>query len=219
MKKKNNNKNESSNIIMLLLPLIIVIIVGATIFGVTYAYFTASASNNKNIKGNTASVDLDLNVNRISTSASGNLIPLDNDAASLTTAAKGYGNSGSSFNSSLACIDKNNYSSCQIYQIDITNNSNVVLNISGGVTSLLGTNTPNLACAVMDSSTSVTSNRTCIGSNTIISNVRFNPNETKTYYIMVYINNLNGSQTDSGEFSGTVEFTSTGGRVTATFTS
>lgn len=203
---------------MLLLPLVIVIIIVSTIGGITYAYFTANANNNNVIKGNTASVSLGLNVNLISTKTTNNLIPLDNDTVSLTKAAKGYNNTGG-FNGNLACIDKNGYSSCQIYQVDVTNNSSATLELSGGVTSLSGANTPNLACAIMASSTSVTSNRTCIGSSTIASNVKFNANETKSYYILVYINNLNSPQTDKGDYSGTVEFSALGGRVTAHFES
>lgn len=219
MKKTNNKNVESSNIKMLLFPLIIVVILIVAVVGITYAYFSATASNNTGVKGNTAGVDLDLKVNRISTSASGNLIPVDSDITSLTTAAKGYGNTGNTFNANLSCIDKNGYSSCQVYQIDVTNTSDVTLNLTGGVTSLSGTKTPNLACAVMASSTSVTSNSTCVGNSTIASNVRFSANETKTYYIMVYINNLSNPQTDSGSFNGTVEFSALGGKVTATFSS
>lgn len=215
----NKANKRGSNIEKLLFPLIFVVVLVVIIVGVTYSFYSAYAENKNAIKGNTASTSLDLNVKLISTKASNNLVPLDSDINTLTTAAKGYNNLTDNFNANLACIDKNGYSSCQIYQIDVTNSSDVSLELSGGVTSLQGTNSPNLDCAVMASSTNVTSNSTCIGVSTIISNVKFNPNETKTYYILVYINNLSKAQTDSGSFNGTVEFFANGGRITAKFSS
>lgn len=219
MEKLYDNKKEKKDLKALLLPSVAVIVLVVIVAATTYTYFTAAATNNAGIQGNTADIDLDLDVTRISTAASGALLPLDNDVENLNMAAKGFGNTGNTFDGDLSCIDKEGFTACQIYQIDITNDSSSTISLSGGVTALSGTNMPNLNCAVMDSSTSITSNSTCVGSTTIASNVSFNANETKTYYIMVYVNNLGVSQNDSGSFSGTVEFFTGGGNVTAYFSS
>ncbi len=222
MKKKKNNTNKKSDINFktILFMLVIFIVVAATIAGVTYSYFNASDNTVDNpISGNTGNASLDLTVSLISTNATGKLIPLDNSVEDLTTAALGYNNPGNTFNSTYACLDKDGYPSCQIYQISVTNSSTVVAVVNGGVTSLTGTNTPNVACAVMATNASVTSNSSCVGSNTLASNVTFGIGETKTYYVMVYINNLNQSQGDRGSFGGVVEFSARDGKVTATFNS
>jgi len=186
--------------------------------GGTYAFFTATARDNDKIKGTTASkVDLELDVSKISTSANQNLIPLDNDVVTLTTAAKGYNFTGTDYDSAKSCIDKNGYSVCQVYEIKIKNNSTASVVLDGGVTSLYGENTPNIACAVMNTSISVTNNSTCLTDNAIADNLKLEAGGSKTFYIMVYINNLHTEQHDTGDFKGTVTFSGVSGGVTAEF--
>lgn len=204
-------------IFTIILPILLVVLLVVGVVSVTYAYFQASANNN-DIQGGTATAtELELKVAKISTSATGNLIPLDNDVESLTTAAKGYNFSGTTYDETKSCIDKNGYSVCQIYEITIKNNSTAAVVLNGGITSLEGEKTPNIACAVMNNSTSVTNNATCISSTSIANKEKINANDEKKYYMIVYINNLHTEQYDTGTFSGTVSFTSTNGGVTAGF--
>lgn len=188
--------------------------------GSAYAYYAATAT--ANISGTAAGAGLSLTVNKVSTGASGNLIPIDADTTTLTNAAKGWTGSaiGTSWNASYACKDKNGYSVCQIYEVKLTNNSSVAMNFNIGVTALSETNTPNIDVVKMASNISVTSATSIKGNATgIANNVTVSANGTSsTYYIMVFIKNLATAQTDNGAFSGTVTAVSTtGDQVKANF--
>lgn len=188
--------------------------------GSAYAYYAATAT--ANISGTAAGAGLSLTVNKVSTGASGNLIPIDADPTTLTKAAKGWTGSaiGTSWNASYACKDKNGYSVCQIYEVKLTNNSSVAMNFNIGVTALSGTNTPNIDVVKMDSNISVTSASSIRGNASgIANNVAVSANGTSsTYYIMVFIKNLTSAQTDKGAFSGTVTaISTTGSQVKANF--
>lgn len=190
--------------------------------GSAYAYYAATAT--ANISGTAAGIGegLSLTVNKVSTGASGNLIPIDADTTTLTNAAKGWTGSaiGTSWDASYACKDKNGYSVCQIYEVKLTNSSSASMNFNIGVTDLSGTNTPNIDVVKMDSNISVTSATSIKGSATgIANNVAVSANGTSsTYYIMVFIKNLDTAQTDNGAFSGTITAVSTtGDQVKANF--
>jgi len=185
-----------------------IIILILSIAGSAYAYYSASAS--ATISGTAGGGNLILKVEKLSTGATKDLIPLDNTTDMLTKAAKGYGNNTNSYDNTKSCIDKNGYTVCQVYKITITNNSGVAIVLNGGV-SLRGDNTPNIECAVMNSSISVTNNSSCQGSSTLAKKYSLGVNSSKEYYILVYINNKEGIQTDSGNFTGIVTFTSSDG--------
>ena len=185
-----------------------IIILILSIAGSAYAYYSASAS--ATISGTAGGGNLTLKVDKLSTSATKDLIPLDNTTDMLTKAAKGYGNNTNSYDNTKSCIDKNGYTVCQVYKITITNNSGVAIVLNGGV-SLRGYNAPNIECAVMNSSISVTNNSSCQGSSTLAKKYSLGVNSSKEYYILVYINNKEGIQTDSGNFTGIVTFTSSDG--------
>lgn len=201
MEKKKVNKS----IIYMISGIIVLLL---AIAGSAYAYYSASAS--ATISGTAGGGNLTLKVDKLSTSATKDLIPLDNTTDMLTKAAKGYGNNTNNYDSTKSCIDKNGYTVCQVYKITITNNSGVAIVLNGGV-SLRGDNTPNIECAVMNSSISVTNNSSCQGSSTLAKKYSLGVNSSKEYYILVYINNKEGIQTDSGNFTGIVTFTSSDG--------
>ena len=207
------NKNKILIYSIVGVALLILLVVGAT-----YAYFDAANNDNNIIQGGTADkVKLELKINKLSTSASEKLIPLDNDINSLTAAAKGYSFSGTTYDKTKSCIDKNGYSVCQVYEIKVTNNGSATVALSGGVTHLKGEKTPNLACAVMESNINVTNNSTCLTSTSLANNVKLPAGEEKKYYIIVYINNLHTEQYDVGEYNGIVTFSSLDGKLTANF--
>ena len=189
--------------------------------GSAYAYYAATAT--ANLSGTAAGAGLSLTVNKVSTGASGNLIPIDADPTTLTKAAKGWTGSaiGTSWNDSYACKDKNGYSVCQIYKVILTNSSSVAMKFNIGVTSLSGTKTPNIDVVKMASNISVTDVTSIKDSATGIANdVTVSANGTSsTYYIMVFIKNDQvEAQTDEGAFSGTVTAVSTtGSQVKANF--
>ena len=199
MKKIDNKK------VYMIFGIVILII---AIAGSAYAYYSATAS--ATISGTAGGGNLTINVRRVSTSANDSLIPLDNDITTLNKAILGEGNTSNSFDSTKSCIDKNGLTACQVYKIIISNNSSVSISLNGGV-SLKGSDTPNIECAVMDNDSSISNNKSCKGSKTLANKYSLNANTTKEYYILVYIKNINGVQTDTGNFTGTITFTSSDG--------
>lgn len=94
---------------------LIVIIVGAT-----YAYFTASATDDKNVKGNAATVTFGLSVNKITTvDMAYGLIPMKNKQAPNAAAQK--------------CLDDLGNAGCQMYKITINADSDTVMFLDGYV--------------------------------------------------------------------------------------
>ena len=178
------------------------------IAGSAYAYYSATAS--ATISGTAGGGNLTINVEKLSTSATGSLVPMDNDVTTLNKAILGEGNTSGSFDNTKACIDKNGYTACQIYKITISNNSKVSIKLNGGV-SLRGDETPNIECAVMNNTNSLSSNTSCKNSKSLANKYSLSANTTHDYYIIVYIKNINGVQTDTGNFTGTITFISSDG--------
>ena len=192
-----------------------IVILIIAIAGSAYAYYSATAS--ATISGTAGGGNLTINVEKLSTSATGSLVPMDNDVTTLNKAILGEGNTSGSFDNTKACIDKNGYTACQIYKITISNTSSVPIILNGGV-SLLGDETPNIECAVMNNTNSLSSNTTCRGNKSLANKYSLGANTTHDYYIIVYIKNINGLQTDTGNFTGTVTFISSdGSKVKARF--
>ena len=185
-----------------------IVILIIAIAGSAYAYYSATAS--ATISGTAGGGNFTINVEKLSTSATGSLVPMDNDVTTLNKAILGEGNTSGSFDNTKACIDKNGYTACQIYKITISNNSKVSINLNGGV-SLSGDETPNIECAVMDNINSLSSNTTCKSSKSLANKYSLGANTTHDYYIIVYIKNINGLQTDTGDFTGTITFISSDG--------
>ena len=204
-------KMTKSKIYMIVGICLLVLAIG----GSTYAYYAASRT--AEISGYAAGAGMEITVTPLSTTANeGNLIPLDNDIETLNKATLGYGNT-TGYDATKACIDINGYSACKTYEITVTNTGNAPLTVNGGV-SLFGANTPNIDCAVMTDEVTVESNASCKGKTTLADGVTIDAHDSKTYYIVVYIENINEEQNDSGAFSGTITFTSTvGGKLKAKF--
>ena len=188
--------------------------------GSAYAYYAATTSNNSvtGTAGGGAAPTLTVTKENTST---GNLIPIDMTAAMLTNAAKGSGNTGTTFDAAKACKDKNGYLVCQIYSVTVKNNSANTMSFNIGITALSGTNTPNIDAVKMASNVSVT-DITSIKSGKpagIASAISVGAGATSTkYYFMVFIKNLSTAQTDHGSFTGTITATSTtGAQVKAQF--
>ena len=180
-----------------------------SIAGSAYSYYSLVGVNEDSVYGTTnGSANMNLKVEKISSGATGSLIPVDNDTTTLTKAAVGEANTN--FENSKRCIDKNGYAACQIYKVTLTNKSSIDLVVSGGV-SLKGDETPNIECAIMSNINTVTDNTSCKGTKTLANNYTIKTNESKIYYIMVYVKNLNKVQTDIGEFTGTIFFNADNG--------
>ena len=180
-----------------------------SIAGSAYSYYSLVGVNEDSVYGTTSgSANMNLKVEKISSGATGSLIPVDNDTTTLTKAVIGEANTN--FEDNKRCIDKNGYAACQIYKVTLTNKSSIALVVSGGV-SLKGDNTPNIECAIMNDINTVADNTSCKGTKTLANNYTIKANESKIYYIMVYVKNLNKIQTDTGEFTGTIFFSADNG--------
>ena len=188
----------------------------AIVFGSTYAYYQARI-NSDQITNNTAKIKLELSVNKLSENATGDLIPLNNSTNNLTQAAKGYGNTSNTYDSTKSCIDKNGYTVCQIYEITIKNIGTETAVINGGITSLVGANTPNIVCAVMEKNMSVINNANCVSSTSLANNSELPANESIVYHIIVYINDTGQQQHDSGQFNGVITFSTSNDKIEANF--
>lgn len=195
------------------------------IIGATFAYFTATAEDTETIKGEAASTGLSLEVTQLSTGAVDGLIPLN--TADLQKAVTG---DTAATGEPKTCLDKNNNSICQVYSVKVTNEGNAVAAVTGTL-DLQPVNAPeeeitsaftNLKWQVLTDASTVDSDATSYGTgkNPIATNVSLDAAGTQTFYIVIWIENLEESQNaaDYGHFNGSVSFDSAeGSGISATF--
>ncbi len=208
---KNERKGQGTFYMIIAMLTLIVAIVGAT-----FAYFSLQASDENTVKGNAAKVGLSLEVRKVSVDASGDLIPLDETLLEKAIA-------GDSATENQMCVDKNGNTVCQVYELKVTNEGTAATAVNGSLALTAETitnlkwqimtdqNTP-----VMDSGQFKTTDDTEIAKNDTI---EANPG-SKTYYVMIWIDETENDQNDSdtGAFTGVVSFTSADGSgVTGTF--
>lgn len=175
--------------------------------GSAYAYYAATAQNNTDVTGTAGGgAEPTLTIEKTSTGATGELIPIDMDTATLTSAAK----------ATTPCKDKNGYTACQIYKVEVKNNANMAQAYNINLTSLTGGNVPNIEAVTMGTSSNTVASVTSIKANGSIctTNSVAAGQTTTACYFMVFIKNLNSAQSDKGSFTGTVTATSTTGAQT-----
>ncbi len=106
------------------------------IIGATFAYFTATQSNNNTITGNMATIQFGLNVTKVThvDETKGGMIPMSNNMvdAAVTNPADDGG----------TCVDNNGNAVCQIYKIVATNTGSASLFLDGYVSLVGGSGTP-----------------------------------------------------------------------------
>ena len=96
------------------------------IIGATFAYFSASATNDTDLKGTTASgASLAIAITKVSDEATAkNMIPM------LSTDLQ----KGVTGTASKSCIDANNNTVCQVYKVTVTNGSaDIGINVKGTI--------------------------------------------------------------------------------------
>lgn len=179
--------------------------------GVTYAYYSASVTNDTDVVGSAGGGNLPLlTISKITTEANGNLIPITMNTSTLTKAAQ----------ANPKCVDNRGYTGCQIYSVTVKNNTSIPQSYNIELTSLSGEKTPNVDAVTMGTSDNTVTDASSIKSKGLIctTNSVGNGETTNTCYFMVLIKNLDTAQSDSGTFSGTVTVTSTtGAEVKADF--
>lgn len=208
---KTERKGQGTFYMIIAMLTLIVAIVGAT-----FAYFSLQASDENTVKGNAAKVGLSLEVRKVSVDASGDLIPLDETLLEKAIA-------GDSATENQMCVDKNGNTVCQVYELKVTNEGTAATAVNGSLTLTAETIT-NLKWQIMtDQNTPVMDSGQFKGikDTEVAKNdtIEANPG-TKSYYIMIWIDETENEQNDSdvGSFTGVVSFTSADGSgVTGTF--
>ena len=188
--------------ISLKMTIIIGIIVFILTMGATYAYLSYSVTNDVAIKGNIVNINATLNVELVS-GTNTDMVPMMDNA--LNNAINGTGGT-------KACVDSKGNLSCQVYKITLTNNGSTLKNLKGTI-ELYATNGGvynNLKWQELSTSTSVKDGSSANGmaKSTLVSGLTVKTKETKTWYIGVWISEIDADQrnTDKGRFGGTVTF-------------
>ena len=182
------------------------------IIGATFAYFTATASNTSTIAGNAASVGLKLDVVHISTTANKGLVP--QKEAALPSAMKGV---NSTAGADDACVDANGNTVCQVYKITVQNTGTAESKLNGTLDLAKGSIT-NLKWAIVNNFDSDPTTQSPSG-NSLGASVTLGASASQEYYVVIWIQETNAAQEDTGGFSGTVAFNAADGSgVTSTFT-
>ena len=215
-----NNTNKSG----LIYAIVGVAVLIVAVAGSAYAYYSATATDTYTVKGTAGGGAAPTLTVKKESNASGNLVPIDKTAETLTKGAKGWNTTSNavntSWNAAQSCTDKNGNTVCQVYSVTVKNNSNTSVIYDISLTALSGEKTKNLDAVKMASNISVTSETSIKGVNKgICTTASVAGGSTSTAcYFMVFITNLNSAQTDSGAFTGTVTAVgSNGAEVKAQF--
>ena len=215
-----NNTNKSG----LIYAIVGVAVLIVAVAGSAYAYYSATATDTSTVKGTAGGGAAPTLTVKKESNASGNSVPIDKTAETLTKGAKGWNKTSNavntSWNAAQSCTDKNGNTVCQVYSVTVKNNSNTSVIYDISLTALYGAKAPNLDAVKMASNISVTSETSIKGVNKGIcttASVAGGGTSTACYF-MVFITNLNSAQTDSGAFTGTVKAVgSNGAEVKAQF--
>lgn len=212
--------------------ILLILVTFISVVGSTYAYFAASQSNNGTITGNMATVNLELQVESI--------LPVKESTGVMVPQKSVSGSSTSALSSALkkGCVDDNKNVVCQVYKITITNNGGSATEVVDGSISFFADSDmtessaikmPNLKWKLITSIDTVNNNNSVLGTNVdnaasgtpakFVSEVSLNTNDTESYYMIVWFNEIGDDQIDtSNTFYGKVEFNSSNGTgVTAQF--
>lgn len=173
------------------------------IIGATFAYFSASATNDTDVKGSTASgASLAIAVTKVSDEANAkNMIPM------LSTDLQ----KGVTGTSSKSCIDANGNTVCQVYKVTVTNGSaDIGINVKG--TMNLTSNAKNMKWQVLTDATTVDTKATAVAQGTegvIVANQALTASGTHDFYLVIWLDETNKPQDtdDAGKtFNGTIIF-------------
>lgn len=175
------------------------------IIGATFAYFSASATNDTDVAGSTASgASLAIAISRESaTGTEKNMIPML--STDLQKGVTGVTEKGGS------CIDANGNTVCQVYKITVTNGSaDIGINVKG--TMNLASNGKNMKWQVLTDATTVDTDATTVAQGTegtIVANQALTASGTHDFYLVIWLDETNAAQDadDAGKtFTGTVTF-------------
>ena len=215
MFEENNQEKRMNKPLMYAVAGVALLVIAIT--GSAYAYFSASATNTNAITGKTLDVQLSIASLKKVSKGTGDLIPIydgtvkDHTTNQLTTA----------ISTTNDCVDKNNYTVCQVYELVINNGGTNATKVDTEVTV---NGTTGIKWAKMTGRNALGTVNLTTG--TLATGVALpakanNVNGSVTQYFVVYLQNTGGDQTgaDSGKtVSGTVTVrASTGANIEAAF--
>lgn len=216
------NKDSDSKKILAMIIMIATLMVCTT--SATYAYFAIAPVSNNIVTGTAATAGLTLTVTKSApTSTPGPLVPQLSSA--LATA----------MNSTNKCVDGRGNTVCLVYTVTVNNTSSAAVVVNGTITFSGSTNMPNLKWykatnattlgATLDNTNNIGTAANTANAQVLVSNQSLAASsnavttDSATYYIVVWIREINGVQDDTGTFRATIEFTSSNGTgITSTIT-
>ena len=185
--------------------------------GSAYAYFSASASNTNAITGKTLDVQLSIASLKQVSKGTGDLIPIYDGKVTghtdnqLTTAVS----------TTNDCVDKNNYTVCQVYELVINNGGTNATTVDTEVTVSGSTGIKWAKMTGRNALGDVNLTTGALATGVTLPAKSNNVNGSVTQYFVVYLQNTGGDQTsaDSGKtIKGTVTVkASTGANIEASF--
>ena len=175
--------------------------------GGTYAYYALTASNNS-IAGTAGEADLSLEVV--------NQHP-NNEEYLVPQLEKGL---ATAISSNYNCVDDNNNTVCQVYSIKITNTGTATVKINGTITFGNIDKMPNLKWRlIQDKNTygNYSSHYASLDDARFDSDLTLRKGASKTYYMVIWIDEVDKNQPDTGKYNATIDFSSSNGTgVTST---
>ncbi len=204
--------------------ILLVVVFFVSVIGGTYAYFMLSQIDNDTIEGEAASVDLTLLVNKKLPLVPHSIVPQLSGTALEHAIQAG-------------CVDGNDNGACLVYEITITNDSTASVELDGSVVFHEATDPdvniedviPNLKWMLMTSFDEEDITLSVLGNGTINdatststsfdSNAYIEAGDSKVYYLVVWLDEINSDQTGFNQFFvGDISFVAANGMgVTATF--
>lgn len=175
------------------------------IIGATFAYFSASATDNSAVTGTTASgASLAIAISKVSvTGTEKNMVPML--STDLQKGVTGVTEKGGS------CKDANGNTVCEVFKITVTNGSkDIGINVKG--TMNLNSTAKNMKWQLLTNATTVDTSATTVSQGAeglITSNQALAASGTHDFYLVVWLNETNDAQDadDAGKtFTGTVTF-------------
>ena len=171
------------------------------IIGGTYAYYALTASNNS-IAGTAGEADLSLEVVDQYPSNDENLVPQLEKGLAIA------------ISSDYSCVDGNKNTVCQVYSIKVTNTGTATVKVNGSIKFGNIDKMPNLKWRLIKDKNTYGDYNSHYAS---LNNARFDSDLTlrkgasKTYYMVIWIDELDENQTDTGKYNAIINFSSSNG--------
>ncbi len=182
-----------------------------SITGATYAYFALSASNNNTIMGTAGTASLSLTVTKSFPTSTASMVPQLESALDKA------------ISTTYSCIDGNGNVVCHVYKAVVKNTGTTSAELNGTISFQNIATLPNLKWKRLTSEREFgedTGHTATTSEQVFESKKIFTPNETATYYFVVWIDEIGANQTDSGTFHATINFKPSDGEgLTSTITS